>query len=111
MYLCFFPTGDKDVGSSGDPICSTVDALPDFSFNQLFCVDTLSECLVPPVLSDMHLCQQCYKPCDIQRNVSEVSLSVSRALPLPAPRGKSEDAVNDPDWLQHHPRPPNLPGQ
>lgn len=100
MYLCVSSSpGNKDAGSGSDPVCSAVDALQDFSFDKLFCDDTLSGRLVRTVLSDLHLCQQRYKPCDIQCHVSEVSLCVSRALPLPAARGKSEDTVYDSGWL------------
>lgn len=112
MYsVCFFFTGDQDACSSGDPLRSAVDALPDSSFDQLFCVHTLSGCLVPVVLSDMYLCQQCYQPCDIQCHVSEVPLCISRAVPLPAAKRTSEDAVSDSDRLRHHPRLTNLSGQ
>lgn len=108
---CFFSTGDQDAGSSGYPLRSVVDALPDSGFDQLFCVHTISGCLVPVVLSDMHLCQQCYQPCDIQCHVSEVPLGISRAVSLPAARWTSEDTISNSDRLLHSPRLTDLPAQ
>lgn len=101
----FLSTGDKDVSRGGDPVRSALDALSNISFDQLFCVHTLFGCLVPIILSDVHLFQQRNQPRDIQCHVSEVPLSISRAVPLQAPRGKAEEIVSHPRRLRYGPRP------
>lgn len=103
-----FP-GDKDARGGGGPLRSALDALPHFGPDQLICVYTLPECLVPALLSDLHLRQQRHQPPHLQPHVTEVPLRLSAAIPLQADGGILEDVVSGPGWAQRCPGASTLP--
>lgn len=77
--------GDKDAGSGGDPLRSTLDALQDSGRGQLLPEQALPGHLVSTLLPPVHLPKQRHQPDHLQRHVAKIPYGVQEAVRLWAP--------------------------
>lgn len=81
LVPCFFASTDnKDAGCGGRALRLALDALPNTGGGQLLYRPALPQHLVPALLPDVHLHQQCRQPHHLQPHVSEVPRRVQKAL-------------------------------
>lgn len=79
-----------------------MDALQDSRGCQLISLQPFPRKLVPALLQNLHLSQQCHQPRDLQPHVSEIPCSLQKAVQLQAEAHRETCQLQCGSKLQRH---------